>query len=179
VRTTIALALILVIAACAPAATEPFDTTEGARSFSLVVDGTPAARTGTVHSVVTDDVRIDATIEHDRILMDVTNESPGLLRIHPDRSTFVFDDDARSPVVTGATSWDTRDDPQPAIEIPAGETASLTLIPRSHLAWDDGLVIEPLFPWPLADLISLRLMLGVELQGENREVALMFVGRPQ
>ena len=178
-RIVLALTLAVVVAACAPRATIPFDTLEGAQAFSLLVDGVPAVRAGEAHGVRTDDYSLDAVLEQDRILIDVTNHTGSILRLHPDQSSFVFPDGSTSPLVTGATSWDTRDDPQPAIEIPADLTASVILIPRDNLRWSDGLIIEPMFAWPVTDITTLRVVLGMELRGEVTEVEMIFTGRPR
>jgi hypothetical protein len=178
-RIVMALTLAIVVVACAPRATTPFDPVEGAQAFSLLVDGVPAVRAGEAHGVRTDDYSLDAVLEHDRVLIDVTNHTDAMLRLHPDQSSFVLTDGSTSPLVTGATSWDTRDAPQPAIEIPPDLTASVILIPRDSLRWSDGLVIEPMFAWPVTDITTLRVVLAMELHGEVSEVVLIFTGRPR
>jgi hypothetical protein len=179
VRILVAVALALAVAACAPATTvERFEPSEGARAFTLTVDGAPAVRDGAVYRIRGDDFDITATLEHDRVLLDVVNNTDGMLLLHTDRSTFVLTDGTVSRVVTGATSWNTRDDQLPPIEIPAGQMGSVTLIPRDHLRWDDGLVIEPLFPWPLTERAALQVALDVEVPSGTSEVVLQFTGTP-
>ncbi|MBA2668532.1 MAG: hypothetical protein H0U69_16020 [Trueperaceae bacterium] len=175
----IVLSLTLVVAACAPAATvQPFEPMEGARSFSLLVDGAPAVRAGSTHSVDARQYGVQATIERDRVVVELTNETAGPMVVHPDRSRFVLADGATSPVATGATSWENRDEPQESVEIPSGGTTILTLIPRSNLSWNGELVIAPMFPWPLTELITLRIDLGIETVSGVETIALIVTGRP-
>jgi len=47
------------------------------------------------------------------------------------------------------------------------------------LGWDDGLVIEPMFAWPVTDVTTLRAVLSMELRGQTTEVELIFTGRPR
>jgi hypothetical protein len=171
------LVLLVGTAACAPRAA-PFESAEAAQSFSLNVDGVAAVRTGGTFVHRGADVEMDVTLERDRVIVALTNLTGSEMQFDPDASRFVLPDGSTSRMITGATSWTTRDDPQSPVVIPAGGTTIQTLIPRERLRYADGLIIDPMFDWPLGATATLRLVLRTDVGDAFREIDMVFTGRP-
>jgi len=173
-----ALALLLLLGACAPTTTR-YDPAEGARLFTLSVDGTAVPTSGSTFTYKTDAFDIDIALSPTRFRLDLVNNGSATMRLIPDRSAIVLADGSSSNVVTGTVSWATRNDPQSTIVIPQGAKASEVLFPRANLYFADRLGVSDMFSWPLTARVTLRLVLALEIDGEEQEVTLLFVGTPE
>lgn len=176
------LVLLLIIglfAACVPAV-EVFDPREGARAFTLNVDGRTIEADGSIHRYHTDVFEIDFELGRRFIRMELVNGADSTMRLHLDRSAVVLPDGSSSRLVSGRTSWATRDDPQAPIVIPTAAKASESLIPRTNLTFSSarGLQMHPMFEWPLEARTVIRVILALEVGDEITEVSFTFEGRP-
>ncbi len=182
-RAVAPMALMLVLAACAPAtASDRYTPLEGSRAFTLSVDGRDAPASRGTFTYGTQDIELEVVLNRVSIQVKLANESDSTLRWDVGRSAFVLADGSRSPVVTGGTTWTARDDPQPTVDIPLRAQAVGVLLPRSLLRQDPnggGMSVDPMFEWPLSGRVTIRLLLYVEIDGREREIALVFDGTPR
>lgn len=172
-----ALAVLFLVTSCAPATTS-YDPAEGARAFTLTVDGERAERSGGGFTFRSEAFDLDIVLERRRVRTTLVNNTDSTLRLIPDRSAFVLPDGSSSNVITGSVSWATRNDPQPNIVIPEGAATNQMLTPRSHLGFSSRLFVDPMFEWPLTSSVTIRLLLSMEIQGDTTEVVLQFDGNP-
>jgi hypothetical protein len=176
---SVAAVALVVLAACAPTVLR-FDPAEGARAFTVTIDGVSAQQTGGSFAFRSDVYDIDVTLGQRWVTVEMVNNSPQTIRVNPDRSAYVLADGSSSAVVTGTVSWITRNDPQGAIVIPRDAKASEMLIPRSNLGFSSisGLYVDNMFEWPLTSRVTIRLVLSVEVEADESEVEIVFVGSP-
>lgn len=176
------LAVMMVLAACAPATTgDRYDQVEGSRVFTLTVDGQDVPASRGVYTYRTRDYEIDVRLNRVSFDFELVNTSGSTMRLNLDRSTIVLPGGSRSRVATSGTGRDTPYDPQSTFDIPPGAVAMGDLLPRSLFRSDrggGGLPFDPMFEWPLASPVTIRLLLSVEIGGSEREIVLVFEGTP-
>lgn len=174
------LALMLVLAACAPATTVDRSNHVAASSaFTLSVDGREVQASRGTFSYQTRDFDLNVRLDRVGFDFELVNTSASTLRLTLGRSTIVLADGSISPVVTSVTS--PREDPQPTVDIPRGKQAMGDLLPRSLLRPQSGggrESFDPMFEWPLSSPVTIRLLLSVEIDGSERVITLVFEGTP-
>ncbi len=179
-RSVAPLALLLVLAACAPATTvSRFNHAEGGRVFTLSVDGQEVQASSGTFSYRTRDFDLVVRLSQVGFDFDLANTSASTLRLTVGRSTIVLADGSSSPVVTSVTS--PSEDPQPTVDIPLGARAMGDLLPSALLRPQSGggrQSFEPMFEWPLSSPVTIRLLLSVEIDGRERVISLVFEGTP-
>ena len=180
----LALSVVSVVlsAACAPATVSP-SSADIARAFTLTVDGTPVPADGVTYSYSTEEFDLSAGLTEHQVVVSVSNKSDATMQIVPDSSVFVLPSGASSRVLTGQASYATRNNPQPVILVPADAGATTVLLPSALLGFESGrygrgVYMDPIFPWPLPSRVTFRLVLRMEVAGEEREVTLLFEGMP-
>lgn len=171
------LIILFLLAGCFPAAYSPED---GARAFSLTVNGSPINSNGRVFAYSFSDYEMQIEIYPAAFDFNLVNTSGETMRLLWDSSAIVLADGSTSRVISNGVSWNTRNNPQAPSVIPVNAKVSDTFFPLANafISSYSGWGFDPMFTLPVQQTTTITLLFSYEVAGVVKEQTLVFTARP-
>jgi len=177
------LASLLVLGGCAPTITSvnSYDPSQGARHFTVTVDGEAVqAQSGGAFVFSTGSYELQLQIDTWRIPFTLLNSSNSSIRLVWDEAAFVYPDGESSRVVSGTTSYDSRNQPIASSIVPPRAKLDDAFYPIGKSYWNSnsGWTLPPYFSYPLESATTFRLYVPIQMDGVITTHEVVFEGRP-
>lgn len=175
-RAFLPLALILLVAACAPGLDSPEQITD---AFTLTVDGQtyPAENGRILYS--TDEYALSFQLSEESVSYVLRNETEDSIRIDYNESAIVLPSGSSSRLIPDDASFVTRNDIQPPIIVPTNAQSDENVLPVDNVNFGDyGLRITPYLDFPNDTAVTFRVALALTINGVAETEEFIFSAPP-
>jgi hypothetical protein len=172
---------LVALVACAPAAVAPFTFADGARLFTLRVNGQPVPARGEVFTYRASGYEISLRLGRQFIRVDLANTSNATLRVAWDGSSLELPDGRRSEIGLEQTTNVNKPQPGEPSVLGAGARIVTNVYPIGNRGYQtlSGMQADPMFIYPIRATTTVRLTLALETPGARNSVQFTFLAQPE
>lgn len=172
----VVMVFAMLLGGCAPTVT--YRAEDGAKTFTMVVDGKAYQAQGAAFAYKSQDYEIFFVIYPKFIAVTLVNNSDKVIRLNWDESAMILPNGKTSRVVPGATSWIDRNQPKPPAIIPPKSKLEDGFYPLENAYFYEGFNFVDMFAYPIKTETNIRLFIALSVGDQPQRLEVLFTAKP-